>query len=261
LACSKLQWACNAKHHAGWIEYEPFTLALGDALFTASAIAVLYLALEPYVRRRLPETLISWTRLLAGGWRDPLVGAHLLIGLAGGVFLSNLFFLGNLLIEPQASTQYGPDHLILNWLLDGRHIISEFVGMIPHSVGIALASLFVLFIFHLIFRRVWLACVAIVLLFCVFYALWSANFVLGAGLLIVVFGIAISILARYGVLALVALIAAGVLNACPLTMDFSAWYAENMFVAIGVVLVLAVYAFHVALAGRPIFRARFLEEQ
>src|SRR3979411_3038913 len=49
---------------------------------------MLYLALEPYVRRRDPHTLISWSRLLAGQWRDPLVGRDLLIGAVYGVLLT-----------------------------------------------------------------------------------------------------------------------------------------------------------------------------
>ena len=32
-----------------------------------------YLALEPYVRRLWPQALISWSRVLAGRVRDPLV--------------------------------------------------------------------------------------------------------------------------------------------------------------------------------------------
>jgi hypothetical protein len=37
-------------------------------------------ALEPYLRRRWPERIISWNRLLAGEFRDPLVGRDILIG-------------------------------------------------------------------------------------------------------------------------------------------------------------------------------------
>src|SRR5262249_32277435 len=33
-----------------------------------------------YVRRTWPEILISWSRLVAGGWKDPLVGRDVLIG-------------------------------------------------------------------------------------------------------------------------------------------------------------------------------------
>jgi serine/threonine-protein kinase len=41
---------------------------------------VLYVALEPYERRRWPATLVSWSRLLAGGFRDPLIGRDILVG-------------------------------------------------------------------------------------------------------------------------------------------------------------------------------------
>ena len=44
----------------------------------------LYLAFEPYFRRRYPELLVSWTRLVGGRWGDPLVGRDLLGGLLLG---------------------------------------------------------------------------------------------------------------------------------------------------------------------------------
>ncbi len=46
---------------------------------------VAYVGFEPTVRRSLPNALVSWTRLIAGDLRDPLVGRHLLIGFANGV--------------------------------------------------------------------------------------------------------------------------------------------------------------------------------
>ena len=39
-----------------------------------------YAAIEPSVRRAWPGMLISWTRLIDGRWRDPLVGRDLLVG-------------------------------------------------------------------------------------------------------------------------------------------------------------------------------------
>jgi serine/threonine-protein kinase len=47
-------------------------------------IWALYIALEPYVRRRWPATLVSWSRLLAGRFRDPLVGRDVLVGCLAG---------------------------------------------------------------------------------------------------------------------------------------------------------------------------------
>ena len=41
---------------------------------------LLYLALEPYVRKFWPTTLISWSRCVAGNALDPQVGRDVLIG-------------------------------------------------------------------------------------------------------------------------------------------------------------------------------------
>jgi hypothetical protein len=46
----------------------------------------------------------------------------------------------------------------------------------------------------------------------------------------------------------------------PLTTDLSAWYASTtIFAVVVVVLAPAAYAFHTAVAGRPLFKAGFLE--
>ena len=61
-------------------------LALGEALPICAILWAAYLALEPYVRRRWPEALIGWNRMLAGRWKDPRVGRDvLLLGLMVGL--------------------------------------------------------------------------------------------------------------------------------------------------------------------------------
>jgi hypothetical protein len=57
-------------------------LAISTALFWGGAVWMLYLALEPYVRRYWPQAIISWTRVLAGRWRDPLVGRDVVLGVS-----------------------------------------------------------------------------------------------------------------------------------------------------------------------------------
>ncbi len=47
---------------------------IGWALVWGGFTWLMYVSLEPYVRRVWPRTLISWTRLLSGYVRDPLVG-------------------------------------------------------------------------------------------------------------------------------------------------------------------------------------------
>ncbi len=48
---------------------------------------LLYIALEPYVRRNWPQTIISWTRLVSGRLRDPLVGRDIVSGILLGMAL------------------------------------------------------------------------------------------------------------------------------------------------------------------------------
>ncbi len=60
--------------------------ALG--LFLGTIVWLLYLALEPIVRKSRPEVIVSWSRFIAGRWSDPLVGRDLLIGSALGLALS-----------------------------------------------------------------------------------------------------------------------------------------------------------------------------
>jgi len=60
------------------------------AFFTSAAYGsvrglmtwILYVAIEPFIRRLRPKSLVSWSRLLAGRITDPAVGRDVLIGLA-----------------------------------------------------------------------------------------------------------------------------------------------------------------------------------
>ena len=59
----------------------------GQPLWAAGLLWLLYLAVEPYVRRFWPSTVVSWSRLMARQWRDPLVGRDILFGVALGVLI------------------------------------------------------------------------------------------------------------------------------------------------------------------------------
>jgi len=49
---------------------------------------VLYMAIEPYMRRRWPEMLISWTRVLTGKFYDARVGRDVMLGALGGAVMA-----------------------------------------------------------------------------------------------------------------------------------------------------------------------------
>ena len=60
-----------------------FSAAWGRCVYLMCLVWIFYMALEPYVRRIWPEMVISWSRLLAGRWFDPLVGRDVLAGARG----------------------------------------------------------------------------------------------------------------------------------------------------------------------------------
>jgi hypothetical protein len=89
IGVSLATWALWAHHVADLAgEVTLIVRAGGQVLLVALYIWVLYLALEPYVRRRSPHLLISWTRLLGGRWRDAAVGRDVLVGTAAGASMA-----------------------------------------------------------------------------------------------------------------------------------------------------------------------------
>ncbi len=257
---SLLIWVFQAKHHADVREYYRFARALSESLFAGATFGVLYLGLEPYVRRRWPRSLISWTRLLAGGVRDPVVGAHLLIGTALGICSTLFFFLQNLLIEPIGSPVHGPTTLWLVWVSGLRDIAGATLFNAVFAIGLGLLSLFLLFLGRTLLPTAWLGVVVLILAFSTFYGLRSSNIALGTVWMAVQFAFLLTPLMRFGVLeAICAVFVSSILGCCPMTTDFSAWYAGNTAIAIALVLALAVYGFHTAVAGRPLGKLGFLE--
>ncbi len=61
-------------------EFAVLVKIIRQSLFTSLFTGLIYCALEPFVRRWWSEYLISWNRLLAGDFRDPMVGRDILIG-------------------------------------------------------------------------------------------------------------------------------------------------------------------------------------
>ena len=94
-------WLCRGHHFLGLEEVGLLLLAIGNSLAMAALCWLLYVALEPYVRKHWPQAIISWSRLLAGRVRDPLVGRDLLFGVLLGLLWALLLHVFVLLIQGQ----------------------------------------------------------------------------------------------------------------------------------------------------------------
>jgi hypothetical protein len=241
-------------------ELKIFFIAVGWGLIYAAMVWLVYIALEPHVRRRWPHALISWSRLLAGQFRDPLVGRDVLVGIVLAVFLNAMSRVQHLAPQWMGRTPAAPIRAIDLLQFSGtRLIFADLILNFTLFVFIAFAIFFMFFVFRLILRREWLAAAAVTL----FFALPSAfgpHPVLHAIAQVISFGLAFLVLIRLGILPLVVGMALdNILEAFPLTAHLSAWYAEPTIIVFAVLIAATIFSFYTSLSGKPIFGSLSLD--
>jgi serine/threonine-protein kinase len=239
--------------------------AMGHALLHAMLVWLAYMALEPYVRRLWPESLVSWTRVLLGRFRDPLVGRDLLVGMA--LWTAWLCLIG--LLDQGIRKWAGvpiPDLMRNVQALTLRDGIAGLLGQAQAAVGMPMVALVVLVLMRMLFRRTWLAILVPTLLIVlvgitgakdlsVWMHLWQTFAALGtiALWLFCVF--------RVGVLSAIGgTFAFATMNNAPLTWDTSQWYAGTSLLVLAAIAALAIWSFYVSLAGRQLFRDSLLDD-
>ena len=232
--------------------------AIGFGLFIAAMAGVFYLALEPFVRRRWPQTLISWTRLLAGDARDPLVAGHILLGVTFAVANA---MLQNGINWYQFQTQ-GVLALTGNRIgtLDATRMASFLLAGVIFPAAIVMGVFFLLILLRLVLRYTWVAAAAVVGLRAV--VAWSGGDAGASGVFADAVSVSLVLLVtlRFGILpGTLIVIFRTLVGTLPLTSDFSAWYASRGLTAVALTLVLAVWSFRHALGGRKVLSERFLD--
>jgi hypothetical protein len=256
-----LAWGIEAHHLPDVEEFLLFVIITSFALFFAAFVWLLYIGLEPFVRRRWPNSIISWSRVLAGQFRDPLVGRDVLTGAALGVG-----WCLSVMLRHFAEGWFGrlpprPMTVALDRLLGVRGMIEELLSIIPIEFGLALGVFFLFVLLRLLLRKDWVAAAVFVLIFAALDGFSGKYPVVDAVFGAVSFGIVIFILKRFGLFCLMVLFTTTkVLFDLVHTIRLSQWYAAPTLLGVLFVLALAVYGFRVSLAGRPIFSGAALDE-
>jgi serine/threonine-protein kinase len=240
-------------------EFSLFLTYLSIATFAGFYLWLLYIALEPFLRRRWSHRIISWSRLLRGEFRDPLVGRDLLIGAASAAPM-----ILAMVITPAVLRWLGrPFFLTLN--PGSTRIGSEFFlrlsSQMSAALFLSLILFFLLFMLVIMVRKEWIALVLLGILLTAFGTLVAggrpilipANFF---SALILIF-----LLYRYGLLALsAALFFVHLFVFYPITSDFRAWYATDFVIGAVLCIALAAYACYTSMAGQSIFGGKLLED-
>ena len=259
LAVGVLNWALLAHHTSSFFEVVFLILSVSVGLFFASFTWLLYVALEPYVRRHWPDTIISWTRMLQGKFHDPVVGRDVLLGALFGVS-SSLLEHQQYLVEKFFGKVPGHPVDFALYSLEGiRGSLATLLTQATSALTGALVIFFLFFILKLLFRKNWLAATAMALLYCIpslgatnplIDALFTAPFILAY----------LFLLQRFGLVCLAALVFTDqIANSMPIVMPLSAWYAEGGVIAIAAILIISAYGFQMARAGKPLFAESLLD--
>jgi hypothetical protein len=204
--------------------------------------------------------MVTWARVLAGRWRDPLVGRDLLVVVAF-VTLNYLFqrvvgsFAGWYL-DPGTEFVAGADFgLGLDTLLGGRIMAARMAASLLTATSVTFTFFAVLLAAKTVLKRPWTVVV-------VLFALWgpvggATRIVEGDWASVVQWvleiGFLFFLMMRYGLFAATVFSALSqLIDWSILTSNFGAWYGQSSLVATVVLVAVALYGFYAALGGRPV---------
>jgi serine/threonine-protein kinase len=245
-AAMVLGWVFT-EHHVPTIWEVALIVVMASLVLLIGGLCwVLYLAFEPFVRRRRPEILTSWTRLLSGEWRDPLLGRDLLAGCAAGVAAESVFLLRVMLSRYDVVASTGDVDAVSGF----GGLLSRFTT--PVLVGIfgAFAYLLLFVLLRMLLRNDWLAIATLLAVRDLSFLAVGASWIqVTSGL--AVDGLLLFVLMRFGLLGGIAM---GIIEGfflVPMTIQTSAWYAAPGFVALFLIAAISLYAFRTSLGNRP----------
>jgi len=262
-ACSLVGWALSA-HHVVDLNGEAYLLfvALGRALRLGATIWVLYMAVEPYVRRHWPHVMISWTRLLGGQWKDPLVGRDTIVGVLVGaagvaIWAASKYVPGWLGWPPPL-----PNIPSLDGLLGLRPLLGALVAHQVVAVVVGMAVVVALSLLRGLVRVEWVAVIIVLVLIQSRNAAFSGTsfvvaMVLSAAALIPSF----VLLLRAGLLPfIVSIYVINIFSDLVVTAELTTWQGVPSRAVLAVALLLMLHGFRAALAGRPAVATALLED-
>ena len=232
------------------IEVERVFSAIGMALFNAALVWLAYLGVEPYVRRFSADTLIGWSRLVAGNWRDPRVGRDIATGVAVGLAMTVIFAVHNLVPPLLGQPEPMPAGLDPTPLISVRYALAKILLQLQDAMTSAMLG-----IGGYVALRIWLKhrlLAAAAALVCYVGVVMNGMFSPGAPAVDLVFGLIITgafvgVLGWAGLLTAIAALATHfILLRAPMTTDVSSWRAQTGFVFLAAVLLLGLGGCYIA---------------
>lgn len=267
LTADSLRSGLDPLGNIGWM--------ISRALASGALVLLLYLGVEPYVRRVWPESIISWTRLIQGRFTDPLVGLSVLVGAALGAAALVVIMLSRSLPGALGLPPARPyvDDVSGAVALNGiSNVLGHIGNCMLRGLDVAMIMLVTCVLIKFVVRKTWIALAIFVTLQTLLWvsaspvlntlpqldarfwtwppSAWAliAGHVTAMALLLT---LAMAVLVRFGVLALmVAGFVFTLLASTPITFDLSRWFAGTGLMVLTGVAAVAVGGAAAAVLGR-----------
>ena len=236
-------------------------VAAGQAALTG----VVYVAVEPWMRRWWPHAMVGWARVVAGRWRDPLVARDVLVALATVAALGCLVGAVELYAIKRGGLPQGvtpslvsdrPGFLLAH-LAGLKFTAASLLHSITRGIPFAATLFFMLAMFRSLLHRSSLGIGGFVLFAwaVVVFRVWAwdgrvdeITLTMAAVIVAVVTFVAL----RFGLLVVVVMqCLQRFVDHAMLTTDFSEWYGRSSLMVVLLVTAMTVWAFRVSLGGRP----------
>ena len=126
----------------------------------------------------------------------------------------------------------------------------------PSSILGSLEFFFVLLGLKVLLRKQWIAAVVFVVIFTCLNALGGHYPAVEVPTAVVIYGIAVFVVFRFGLVALICgIFTVDMLANVPLSSDFSAWYMTTCLLALFSIVALAGWGYYLSLGGQPLWKA------
>jgi hypothetical protein len=231
-----------------------------DPISLGFTAAMMYMAVEPWTRRLWPHVMITWARVLAGRWRDPVVGRDVLVTVA--CVTSNYAFLriAQLVairngIAPYPPAEQGTFGVVVDNFASVGVMAANLTIPFYSGLGVALGLFLMLFVLNALLRKKWLAVI-------IALALWFAgnpSTLLSDWMSTLQWALEFAFLVfltfRFGVFASALFSSLSMLISMSMfTGDFTLWYGRTSLAATLIVSLFTIYAFRTSIGRQPILR-------
>ena len=258
-------WAVGLHVRDASVEQQRLFLGIGGGMFVGAVLYVLYLGLEPFVRRAWPSMLVGLTRLLGGRLRDPIIGRDVLLGVACGAGFALELFVYRMLPARLGLPQ--PVPLESQFVFGARSYAVALLGCVSAGMQNALFTVFVFAGLRALFewtvrrarwtfsestsQRLFIAFAAVAMtIIPIIGDTMSSQAALDFAYHLVFNTVVLVLLLRIGIFATaVGFFVWYVLLRVPLTFDGSALYADAAWFTVAWLIVLAWTGFRLATAA------------